>query len=108
VADLRAHPIIGFGRIGDLFFDEVWSFLEKHDLVGNARIRAPNIQTIQQLVLAGAGIGLLPGYTVQTRGLVARPVTGLRAALPIWLAVRRSGLGIPLIEGFLAAARGGR
>jgi len=104
--DLRAHALVGFGKIGDPFFDAVWDFLEEHDLRGNVRLTAPNIQTMQQLVLHGAGIAILPGYTIQTPGLAALPVEGLALSQPIWLAVRPSSRGVPLVERFLAALEG--
>ncbi len=101
IGDLRRSPLIGFGKVGDQFFDRVEAFLREHELERQTRLRVPHIQSIQSLVLAGAGIGILPGYTVLGPDVVARPVQGLDLRHPIWIAVRPTNRHVPLVSRFI-------
>jgi DNA-binding transcriptional LysR family regulator len=97
VARVAAHNLVLFGKEGDLFFDAVWAFLERHRLGHGARIHVPHIQTLKALVLAGSGITILPDYTVVESGLVTRALQGLRLAHPIWMAMRKGSEAIPAV-----------
>ena len=104
VRQLGRSPIVGYGRTGDLygergdeFFDAVWRFLERHGLDAHVRVRVSHIQAVKRLVQLGAGVGILPDYTIVEPDLVARPVQGLAVSIPIWMAVRRSAAELPLV-----------
>jgi len=99
--DLERLPLIGFGLVGDLFFDAVWAFLERHGLRERLRMLVPHIQALKALVLAGAGATILPDYTAREAGLVACPVAGLDVAHAVWVALRSTSRGLPLVQGFL-------
>lgn len=101
---LREAGYIVFARIGDVFFERVAAFLEQTGLDRSARIRVAHIQTIQSLVLQGAGTSILPDYTIG-EGLVGAPVAGLSFSHPIWLATRKTSAEVPLIARFLEEVR---
>lgn len=100
---LRALEWVGYGRIGDAFFDAVWSFMEAHGLDTRVAVRAPNIHTLKALVAAGAGVAIVPDYTVVERELDTRRVSGLDVSHPIWLAARPSAVPIPIIAAGIEA-----
>ncbi len=97
---LRKMDLIGFGNVGDLFFDSVWKYLTDHELEANMRTRVAHIQTIKGIIAAGGGVSILPDYTIVDRTLVARRVENLRLSQPMWLAVRRSARDVPLVARF--------
>lgn len=97
---LRGLDLIGFGSVGDLFFDSVWQFLGANRLEANMRTRVAHIQTIKGMIAAGGGVSILPGYTVVESQLVARKVEKLSLSLPMWAAARRSARNVPLVAEF--------
>tara|TARA_R110002096_G_scaffold239101_1_gene430648 strand:- start:1591 stop:2493 length:903 start_codon:yes stop_codon:yes gene_type:complete len=97
---LAKLTLIGYGSVGDLFFDAVWEFVEQHGLDRDVRIRVAHIQSIKNLVKAGAGASILPDYTVVEPGLVSRPIEGLDFEHPLWLATRSSARTIPIVDIF--------
>lgn len=105
VAELSRRQLLGFGKVGDAFFDEVWAFLERRDLARHVRVRAANIQTLKALVAAGCGVTVLPDYTVQEPELTSIPIAGLPLAQPIWMAVRRTSAGIPAVTALASGVR---
>ena len=103
--ELRTLPIVDYGRTGDAFFDTVADFLAAHDLDRAVRLRMAHIQTLKQLVLAGAGVAFLPDYTVVEPELVKRPVEGLSLSHPIWVGVRRASAELPVLSELVARLR---
>jgi LysR family hydrogen peroxide-inducible transcriptional activator len=88
-ADLRAAPYIRYRRVDDAFFSLVDRFLARHGVPEGGPLRASLIQTIKELVVAGAGVSVLPDYTILERELVGLPIEGLHERLPVWLATRK-------------------
>lgn len=101
--DLRRLHWLSFGNIGDPFFDSVWQFLQKHKLTDGIRTSVPHIQTLKSLVRCGAGVAIVPDYTVVETDLLAHQITGLDFSQHIWMAARASSLNIPLVAEFRAA-----
>jgi len=101
LAELARHPILHFGRVGDAFFDTIDTFLNRHGLERNVRIRVSHIQTLQALVAAGAGVAIVPDYTVARPDLVRCPVEGLALEHPVWVGVRRTSHEIPAVSALL-------
>ncbi len=101
-AEVRAEGLIAYGAVGDPFFDAVWQFIERSQLTDAIRITVPHILSIQRLVLSGAGVGILPDYTIAAEGLAARPVEGLRVSQPIFVAMRKSHRASPLVRSLVS------
>jgi DNA-binding transcriptional LysR family regulator len=99
---LRAAPFIAYGRIGDPFFDAVTSFMERADLLGGVSIEVSNIQAIKQLVLEGAGVSILPRYTIVEPALATRAVEGLDVALPLCVVTRPNAERAPIVRELLS------
>lgn len=99
-AHLTSLSWVGFGQVGDSFFDSVWEFLCEHGIDKRVQVRVANIQTLKALVGAGVGVSILPAYTVVERDLETRTVNGLGFSQPIWMAARPSSLAIPLVAQF--------
>jgi len=97
---LRALGIVGYAEVDDVFFAAVERFVARHRLSPQVRCRVRHIQTVKELVRAGAGAGILPDYTVVEPGLVTRRISGLDLRLPIWIATRPAALEIPLVARF--------
>lgn len=112
LARLASSRLVLFGKVGDLFFDAVWAFLDRRGLSSRARLRVAHIQTLKALVIAGCGATILPDYTVVEPELASRPLEGLRLAQPIWMATRSGAEDIPaiaeLVRRVTASARGAR
>jgi DNA-binding transcriptional LysR family regulator len=104
VADLAARDLVVFhrGPVGDPFFDAAWSFIEQHGLERRVRIAVPHIQSMKELIRAGAGGGLIPDYTLTESELCGRPLRGLRLRVPITLATRRGRTALPAVTELLA------
>ena len=98
---LGTAPFIAYGRIGDPFFDAVTSFLERADLLSGISIEVSNIQAIKQLVLEGAGISILPRYTIVEPALATRPVDGLDVSLPLCVVTRPNAERAPIVRELL-------
>ncbi len=97
---LQSRDLIGYGAIDDPFFGAVWNFLERHQLDTRLRVQVSHIETIRVLIAQGAGIAILPDYTVAGSGLLTRRVEGLVITLPIWIAMRDRSMAIPLLAKF--------
>jgi DNA-binding transcriptional LysR family regulator len=108
IAELRKLPLIGYGRTGDPFFDGIWGFLEEHELDGAVRLHVQHIAMIKALVVAGAGVSILPDYVVTEPELSKRPVEGLTLAQPLWLATRKAMRDVPLVQQFCRALKAAR
>ena len=93
---LSRSPLLGFGQVGDLFFDEVWRYLCAAGAV--IRLRVPHIQTLKRLVLLGAGASILPDYTVPEPEFTRRRIEGLTFSHPVWAAMRPSSRGIAAVR----------
>ena len=87
--ELAHEPWIGVGW--GLVFDDVLRSLATVSGV-NPRIvqRVNDLRVVEELVLAGVGIALMPRYSPTVRGLVRRPLGGVHAARRIE-AVTRTG-----------------
>lgn len=86
---LRDERFLGFGRIGDPFFDEIDRFVERAGLV--PRLAVAHIYTLAALAAHGAGVAILPDYTVQDdERLTTARIRGLDLEHPLWLAARTS------------------
>ena len=107
VADLKAQDLVVFSRglMGDPFFDAVWTFLERHELVRRIRVSVPHIQSIKGLVSAGTGVSILPDYTVVEPDLCTRPIQGLRTSIPISAATRKSSTDVPAVAELMTRVR---
>ncbi|MCC6995125.1 MAG: LysR family transcriptional regulator [Deltaproteobacteria bacterium] len=108
LARLRGLAIVDYGRTGDAFFDTVADFLSAHDLDRAVRLRMAHIQTLKQLVIAGAGVAFLPDYTVVEPGLRRLRVEGLSLRHPIWVGVRRASAELPVLTELVARLRADR
>jgi LysR family hydrogen peroxide-inducible transcriptional activator len=97
---LESVAWVGYGRVGDVFFDAVWSFLARHGIDKRIHVRVANIQSLKALVAAGAGASVLPDYTVVEPEFDVRRLHGLDFSQPIWIAARPSSLSIPLVAQF--------
>jgi DNA-binding transcriptional LysR family regulator len=95
---MREHPFIAYGRVGDSFFDHVSSFIEAAGIAPGTRVSAPHIATIKSLVAAGAGLSILPDYTIVEPTLAARPVEGLDLVQPIWVGFRPTAASVPILR----------
>jgi DNA-binding transcriptional LysR family regulator len=100
VGRLRELPYVGYGATGDFFFDAVWRFLERAGVAKQVRVRVAHIQAIKGLVAEGAGVSILPDYTVRESSLRRHRVTGFRASFPSWIAMRESTRDVPLVARF--------
>ncbi len=101
VRDLESHDLVGYGEIGDPFFDAVWKFLDRTDLARRIRIEVAHIQTIKQLVLGGGGVSILPRYTVVESTLTARALRGLDVRMPLCVVTRPRGDAVPVVRALL-------
>lgn len=97
LADLTGTPLIAYhlGMMGDPFFDSVWRFIERHGLRKGIRATVPHIQSIKALVARGAGVSILPDYTVQEPELATLPLRGLREQIPLSVAFRKGADRLP-------------
>ena len=89
LSELAHEPWIGVGW--GLVFDDVLRSLATISGV-NPRIvqRVNDLRVVEELVLAGIGIALMPRYSPTVRGLVRKPLSGVHAARRIE-AVTRTG-----------------
>jgi DNA-binding transcriptional LysR family regulator len=109
-------PYVSYGRVGDPFFDEVATFVERCQRVAEAsdlpksrrtnvaetaRVQVSNIQAIKQLVLEGAGVSILPRYTVIEPGLATRNLDGFKATFPLCVVTRPTGHRVPIVKAFV-------
>lgn len=86
---IRKRALLAFGRIGDPFFDEIDRFVERRGLV--PRLVVSHIHTLKALAAHGAGVAILPDYTVSgDRQLRTASIAGLELEHPLWLAARSS------------------
>src|SRR5687767_5710347 len=92
---------IGYGKTGDKFFDSIWSFLVVYKLDKKIRIVIPNIQSLQMLIALADGVPFSQDYTVQNSLLRSVPISGLSFRSSLWVAIRRSSTGSPMIRTFL-------
>lgn len=96
--DIRAERYLGYQRLDDPFFSAVDRFLEKTRLAENISVRVGTIQTLKELIIAGAGVSILPDYTVVDPSLRAVPVVGLRSKLQVWAATRPGARDSPSLQ----------
>ena len=88
-ATIRRHTLLGFGRIGDPFFDAIDGFITGEGL--SPRVVVSHIDTLKTLATEGVGVTILPDYTVRAEPrLRASEVAELDVAHDLWLAARRS------------------
>jgi len=105
VERLARSPLVMFRRVGDLFFDAVWTFLVRQELTSRVRISVPHIQTLKTLVQEGGGATILPDYTVVESNLVTRAIRQLDLVHPIWMATRPGGANLPAIRAVTRALK---
>jgi LysR family hydrogen peroxide-inducible transcriptional activator len=105
-SDLRAAAYIRYRRIDDAFFAVVDRFLARHRIAEGGLLRASLIQTIKELIMAGAGVSVLPDYTLLERELVGLPIEGLNERLPVWLATRKGARSSPTLSALRSALAG--
>ena len=102
--ELRQRRYFAFGGQRDEIFDRVDEFARVHSLENDYTPRIPHIETLRELVAAGAGYALVPSYTARLeceRGrLVTRHVAGLRGEFPVLMVRRSQGLVTPALEAF--------
>ena len=101
VRRLDSFECVAYGKIGDPFFDAVWEFLERTDLVRRVRVEVANIQAIKQIVLEGGGVSILPRYTLVEPTLAARQLRGLDVRLPLCAVTRPRGDEAPVVREML-------
>lgn len=94
---LLDRPYIAPGQAlaGDPFFDEVAGYIRRHRLDARSQIRVPHIQSIKELILAGAGYSILPDYTVDHPSLQAIPLRDLPRTLPLVLSTNPATRTLP-------------
>ncbi len=94
--ELAHEPWIGVGW--GLVFDDVLRSLATVSGV-NPRIvqRVNDLRVVEELVLAGVGIALMPRYSPTVRGLVRRPLSGVHAARRIEAVTRTGAAARPAI-----------
>jgi DNA-binding transcriptional LysR family regulator len=95
--ELAREPWIGVGL--GLVFDDVLRSLATISGV-NPRIvqRVNDLRVVEELVLAGIGIALMPRYSPTVRGLVRKPLGGVHAARRIEAVTRTGAATRPAIE----------
>lgn len=98
------RDLLAYGRTGDHFFDVVTDWIDRHDLAARIVVEVAHIQTLKTLVLAGAGLAIVPGYTVVEHGLGMRLLPELSERQPIWLATRPSLAEDPILSALAAQA----
>ncbi len=87
---LSKHPLLEWGLAADVFFGRVSRYLAEHGLDDNVRVRVPHIATLKVLIRNGAGIAILPDYTVVDDDLIAHPIKDIDVMQPLWLAYRHA------------------
>lgn len=102
---LVGRPLVGFGRTGDEFFDAVDDFFAEHDLHRQIGVHAAHIQTLKALVQHGAGLAILPDYTVQETNLAAISIADLQLRQSIWIVTRPSLRAAPTMIALIECAR---
>lgn len=102
---LADRSLVGFGRTGDDFFDAIDDYFSEHDLHGQIGIRAAHIQTLKALVQRGAGLAILPDYTIRDTNLAAIAIADLQLRQTIWIATRSSRHATPIMAALVECAR---
>ncbi len=97
--------VIGYGGVTDPFFEAIQRYLDRHAPDAHIRFRVPHIPTIKALVRAGAGVALLPDYTIVEPDLVARRLRGLDVAEPLTALFRPGIRALPLVDGVFTRLR---
>jgi LysR family hydrogen peroxide-inducible transcriptional activator len=93
---LAGMSLIVSARLGDPFFDAVSDFVGGQGMV--ERIRVSHIQTLKALVLEGAGVSIVPDYTVVEPELIARKIEQLDFSHPMWMAMRSSSRDVLALQ----------
>jgi DNA-binding transcriptional LysR family regulator len=104
VNQMKRYPYIRFGAAGDNFFDAVWRFVSPH-VAAAVRLHVGHIQTIKALIQEGAGVSVLPRYTVREAALTTRSVDGLDVSYPVWFAARETNRQAPLVAALWECCR---
>lgn len=104
-ANLRAAKWLGYGPTDDPFFASVWSWFERRALAEQVRLRVSHIQTLKALVRDGAGVCVLPDYTVVEPELKAVPLPGMTLEQPVLGLVRQRLEGHPFLTALLQRVR---
>jgi DNA-binding transcriptional LysR family regulator len=106
---LRKRRLLAWDGPPDPTFALVQRYVARHGLRTEATARIPHIETLRRLTAAGAGYTILPEYTVRADVaaglLVARPLEGLSARIPITLLSRPTQLATPALTAVRAAFR---
>jgi DNA-binding transcriptional LysR family regulator len=105
--NLSGRPLLAYGPTDDPFFSSVWSWFERRGLADQVRIRVSHIQTLKALVQAGAGVCVLPDYTVVEPDLKAVPVPGMLIEQPVVGLLRTRLEKHPLLTAMLEHLRRG-
>lgn len=88
-AMIREHTFLGFGRIGDPFFDAIDRFTTREGL--SPRVLVSHIDTLKTLATEGVGVAILPDYTVREEPrLRSSEIAELDVAHDLWIAARQS------------------
>jgi DNA-binding transcriptional LysR family regulator len=95
--DLGNEPWIGVE--GGLMVDDVLRSLAAISGVQPRIVQRVNdFRVVEELVLAGVGIALLPRFTLTARDLTRKPLSGVRAARRIEAVVRAGALTRPALQ----------
>lgn len=94
--DLVDEPWIGV-QVGFPFDDILRSFAAQTGAVPRIVQRINDLSVTERLVAAGRGIALLPRYSTETRTLMLRPLTGVRAARLVEIVLRPSAAERPAV-----------
>lgn len=96
-AFLRKRTLLGFGRIGDSFFDEIDRYLVREGLTPTVVVS--HIHTLKALATNGVGLAILPDYTVADEPqLRTATIRGLALEHPLWLATRESARELAVLR----------
>lgn len=96
LSDLVDEPWIGV-QVGFPFDDILRSFTAQTGAVPRIVQRINDLSVTERLVAAGRGIALLPRYSTETRALMLRPLTGVRAARLVEIVLRPSAAERPAV-----------
>ena len=91
-ARLADETLVVWGPMEDPFFNGVSDFLRAAGLAQNIRVEVGHIQTIKTLISHGAGVAVLPDYTVTEPDLATIALRGLDSRFVMWCAARTAAL----------------
>ncbi|MEO8722982.1 MAG: LysR family transcriptional regulator [Sphingobium sp.] len=96
--DMKKHRLIGY--IPDVIYAPELRYLDELPFAGHAQLRSSSINAQHQIAVAGAGIGILPGFIADPDAQLSRILPSIKIERSFWLTTHRETRGFPAVRAF--------